>query len=89
VAIANERMAVASLSAWNIDLHKPDLTSLPDFVQAGRFQCAIAQVASDTISGAWGFVEWNALWLPAAVLFGMTFAMFVILLIALKHRDPV
>jgi len=39
-AIANERMAVASLSAWNIDLHKPDLTSLPDFVQAGRFQCA-------------------------------------------------
>jgi len=24
--------------AWNIDLHKPDLTSLPDFVQAGRFQ---------------------------------------------------
>jgi ABC-type multidrug transport system ATPase subunit/pSer/pThr/pTyr-binding forkhead associated (FHA) protein len=88
-AIANERLAIASSAAWNIDLHKPDLTSASDFVDAGRFQCAIAQMASDALNGAWGFVEWSALWLPSTVLFGMTFAMMVVLLVALKRRDPV
>jgi ABC-type multidrug transport system ATPase subunit/pSer/pThr/pTyr-binding forkhead associated (FHA) protein len=88
-AIAIERLAISSQTAWNIDLHKPDLTSLPDFVQNGRFQCAIAQVASDTINGAWGFTEWDQPWLPAAVLFGMTFLLIIVLLIALKRRDPV
>ena len=77
------------MPAWNIDLHKPDLTSLPDFVQHGKFQCAIAQVASDSLNGAWGFSEWDMLWLPSAVLLGMTFGMLVILIIALKRRDPV
>jgi hypothetical protein len=88
-AIANERMAIASDPAWNIDLHKPDLTSLPDFIQNGKFQCAIAQVASDSLAGAWGFVEWDSLWLPSAVLFGTTAVMLVALLVALKRRDPV
>jgi ABC-type multidrug transport system ATPase subunit/pSer/pThr/pTyr-binding forkhead associated (FHA) protein len=88
-AIAAERAAIAGLPAWNVDLHKPDLTSLPDFLTAGRFQCAIAQVASDSISGAWGFTEWNIPWMPAAVLFGTTLGMFAILLIALKRQDPV
>ena len=88
-AIAPERMAIATSAAWNIDLHKPDLTSVPDFIQAGRFQCAIAQVASDSLIGAWGFSEWSTLWLPSAVLFGMTFAMGIVLLIGLKRRDPV
>jgi hypothetical protein len=88
-AIANERMAIATSPAWVIDLHKPDLTSAPDFVQNGHFQCAIAQVASDSLNGAWGFTEWDTLWLPSAILFGMTFAMLVVLLIALKRRDPV
>ncbi len=88
-AIANERIAIASTSAWNIDLHKPDLTSLPDFVQNGKFQCAVAQVASDSLNGAWGFAEWDALWLPSAVLLGMTVLMLIVLLIALKRRDPV
>jgi ABC-type multidrug transport system ATPase subunit/pSer/pThr/pTyr-binding forkhead associated (FHA) protein len=88
-AIASERMAIAGASAWNIDLHKPDLTSLPDFVQAGVFKCAVAQVASSTLVGAWGFTEWDTLWMPGAVLFGTTFGMFVILLVALKRQDPV
>jgi hypothetical protein len=88
-AIASERLAVAGLPAWNIDLHKPDLTSPPDFLVAGRFQCAIAQVASDSLSGAWAFTEWQTLWLPSAVLFGSTLTMFVVLLIALKRQDPV
>ena len=88
-AIANERMAIASSAAWNIDLHKPELTSVPDFIQNGRFQCAIAQVASDTLNGGWGFTEWSTMRMPSAVLFAMTLAMMVILLIALKRRDPV
>jgi hypothetical protein len=88
-AIANERLAIAGSPAWNIDLHKPEITSLPDFIQNGRFHCAIAQVASDSLTGAWGFVEWATLWLPSAVLSAMTFAMMVVLLVALKRRDPV
>jgi ABC transport system ATP-binding/permease protein len=88
-AIASERMAIAADTAWNIDLHKPDLTSLPDFIQAGKFQCAIAQVASDSLAGAWGFVEWDTVWLPSAVLFGTTAVMLAALLVALKRRDPV
>jgi ABC-type multidrug transport system ATPase subunit/pSer/pThr/pTyr-binding forkhead associated (FHA) protein len=88
-AIASERLAIASATAWNIDLHKPDLSSLPDFIHGGVFQCAIAQVASTSLAGAWGFSEWDTLWLPTAVLFGTTFGMFVILLVALKRQDPV
>jgi ABC-type multidrug transport system ATPase subunit/pSer/pThr/pTyr-binding forkhead associated (FHA) protein len=88
-AIANERMAIADSPAWNIDLHKPDLSSLPDFIQGGHFKCAIAQVASDSLIGAWGFSEWSTPWLPSAVLCGMTLAMMMVLLIALKRRDPV
>jgi hypothetical protein len=88
-AIASERLAIAGAAAWNIDLHKPDLTSLPDYVQGGVFKCAIAQVASGSLDGAWGFAEWNVPWMPAAVLFGTTFAMFVVLLVTLKRRDPV
>jgi hypothetical protein len=88
-AIASERMAIANSAAWMIDLHKPELTSPPDFIQNGKFQCAVAQVASSSLNGAWGFSEWDTAWLPAAMLFGMTFAMLVVLLIALKRRDPV
>jgi hypothetical protein len=88
-AIASERLAIAGSSAWNIDLHKPDLTSAPDFLQGGHFQCAIAQVASEALNGAWGFTEWNTMWLPSAALFGMTFGMLAVLLVALKRRDPV
>ncbi|HEX8791509.1 MAG TPA: FHA domain-containing protein [Polyangiaceae bacterium] len=88
-AIANERLAILADPAWVMDLKKPDLTSLPDFIVGGHFQCAIAQVASDSLNGAWGFGEYATLWLPSAVLVAMTFVMLVMLLIALKRRDPV
>jgi hypothetical protein len=88
-AISSERMAIANDVAWNIDLHKPDLTSLPDFIQNGKFQCAVAQVASDNLTGAWGFTEWDQLWIPSAALFATTVLMLIVLLIALKRRDPV
>jgi len=88
-AIANERLAVADLPAWNVDLHKPDMTSPPDFLHAGRFQCAIAQMASDSLPGAWGFSEWSTSWLPGTVLFSITALMLAVLLVILRRRDPV
>jgi ABC-type multidrug transport system ATPase subunit/pSer/pThr/pTyr-binding forkhead associated (FHA) protein len=88
-AVASERLAIAASPAWNIDLHRPDLTSAPDFVVGGHFQCAVAQIASDTLTGAWGFTEWATMWMPPAVLYTMTAAMMVLLLVALKRRDPV
>jgi hypothetical protein len=87
--ISIERLAVRSLSAWNIDLQNPRLTSAPDFVQNGRFQCAVAQVASETLSGAWGFTEWSSIWVPSCVLWSMTALMFVGLIVALRRRDLV
>jgi len=88
-AIAPERAAIATLPAWNIDLHRPDLTSAPDFLRAGRFQCAVAQIASDSLTGAWGFREWSTPWIPPAVLLGMTALLLVVLLVTLRRRDPV
>ena len=88
-AIAQERAALADSPAWVIDLHKPGTTSPPDFLVDGRFHCATAQIGSDTLSGAWGFVEWDQIWVPFAVLYGMTLLMLLTLLILLKRRDPV
>ena len=88
-SIAEERSAIQNAAAWVIDLHNPTLTSAPDFVFNGQFHCAVAQVASDTIPGAWGFVNWDLPWLPLAVLYGMTAGMLGILFILLKRRDPV
>jgi ABC-type multidrug transport system ATPase subunit/pSer/pThr/pTyr-binding forkhead associated (FHA) protein len=88
-AIANERLAIADQAAWNIDLHQATLNSAPDFIVDGKFHCAIAQVASSTLNGAWGFGEYAQLWFPSAVLFGMSAVFIVILLIMLRRRDPV
>jgi ABC-type multidrug transport system ATPase subunit/pSer/pThr/pTyr-binding forkhead associated (FHA) protein len=88
-AIANERLAIADQVAWNIDLHQATLTSAPDFIENGKFHCAIAQVASDSLNGAWGFGEYASLWFPSAVLYGMSAVFIVVLLILLRRRDPV
>ena len=88
-SIAWERAAIAQQPAWNIDLHQPTLTSPPDFVSAGHFDCATAQMASDSIAGAWGFIEWDQPLAPLGVLYGMTLVMMLALLILLKRRDPV
>jgi len=52
-AVAQERIAIATNSAWMIDLQKPDLNSVDNFITNGKFQCAIAQVAGADINGAW------------------------------------
>ena len=88
-AISQERALIADSPAWVIDLHQPGLTSAADFVKNGRFHCATAQIESSTLSGAWGFVEWNDPWVPLIVLYGMTAIMLLALLILLKRRDPV
>ncbi len=87
--VAQERRAIADDAAWIIDLKKPDLTSTSDFLIAGKFRCAEAQIASDTYNGAWGFVNWDAAWMPPAVLTAMMLVLIAAILVMLKARDPV
>lgn len=87
--VAQERMAIASQPAWVVNLNKPDLNSVDTFITNGKFQCAIAQVASPDFNGAWGFVNYATVWLPAAVLATMMVVQFLFILILLKRRDSV
>ena len=53
-------MAIADRRAWNIDLAQAGPHERAGLHRrTGKFQCAIAQVASDTLTGAWGFTEWD------------------------------
>ncbi|MDB4946454.1 MAG: ABC-type multidrug transport system, ATPase component [Labilithrix sp.] len=88
-SIAHERLAIEKDPAWLIDLQNATLNSPPDYVIGGHFQCAIAQMGSDQLKGAWGFTMYDQTWLPIAVLMGMTVVMLGLLLILLKRRDPV
>jgi ABC transport system ATP-binding/permease protein len=88
-AIAQERAAIANTAAWVIDLHQGSLNSPSDFVSQGKFYCATAQIGSDSLAGAWGFVEWDTWWIPIAVLGVMTVLMLSFLMVLLKRRDPV
>lgn len=88
-SIAHERLAIAKDPAWFIDLQNAQLNSPPDYVFGGHFQCAVAQMGSESLKGAWGFSMYDQFWLPITVLMGMTFGMLVLLLVLLKRRDPV
>ena len=88
-SIAQERAALVDAAAWVIDLHKPTLQDAPDYIVNGQFHCATAQIAHPTLVGAWGFTEWDQLWVPPVVLGTMTFGMLMVLLVLLKRRDPV
>lgn len=88
-AITHERLAIAKEPAWFINLENASLNSPPDYVFGGYFQCAVAQMGSETLKGAWGFSAYAQHWLPITVLLGMTLLMLVVLLIVLKRRDPV
>ena len=83
------RTAVAADVAWVVDLKKPDLSSAADFVTAGKFHCAEAQLASKDFNGAWGFTDYALYWLPPAVLAAMMVVTFVFILVLLKRRDSV
>jgi ABC transport system ATP-binding/permease protein len=85
---AQERLAIADDPAWILD-SKPG-TNLPeDFITNGKFYCAKAQLAHESLSGAWGFAQYDQVWLPFAVLGAMTLSMLIMLLFLLRRRDPI
>jgi hypothetical protein len=87
--VAQERIAITGAPPWIIDIKKPDLTSAENFLTAGKFRCAEAQIASPDFNGAWGFVDYKLFWLPPAVLGAMMFGLLVLILIILKRRDSI
>ncbi len=86
---AQERMAIANDPAWVMDLNRPTTTSVDNFVFQGKFKCAEAQIASMDYNGAWGFSQYELIWLPPVVLGGMMVATLIMILLVLKRRDPV
>jgi ABC-type multidrug transport system ATPase subunit/predicted component of type VI protein secretion system len=88
-AIVPERLAIASDPAWIIDLGSPDKSSSADFIKGGKFECAMAQVASDSINGAWSFTSYEQTYLPYAVLTGTALIVFAGILVLLRRRDQV
>ena len=88
-AITHERLAIATDPAWYINLQNPSLNDPSNYVVGGYFQCAVAQVGSGQLQGAWGFTNYLDIWLPSTILFAMTILMVIILLVLLKRRDPV
>ncbi|MFO0593167.1 MAG: FHA domain-containing protein [Polyangiaceae bacterium] len=92
-AIVPERNGLETDTAWLIDLHMKSsdagYNSPGDFIEAGKFKCAVAQVASDTLAGGWGFTTYDTPWIPFAVLGGTAISILILLMILLKRRDPV
>jgi len=86
---AQERIAIADQPAWVIDLKNPSAMAPADFVFNGKFKCATAQIASDTFNGAWGFTDYDQIWVPFAAMGVMTIVVMAALLMILKRRDPV
>jgi hypothetical protein len=87
--VAQERLAVKTDPAWVVDLERPSLTSLDNFITGGKFYCAEAQIASDSLNGAWGFTHFEVAWLPVAVLGAMMVVVLAATLIMLKRRDSI
>jgi ABC-type multidrug transport system ATPase subunit/pSer/pThr/pTyr-binding forkhead associated (FHA) protein len=87
--VAQERMAIADDPSWVIDLRNPTLQSPGDYVFSGKFKCATAQIASDNFNGAWGFSDYDQIWIPFAAMSVMAVLSMVFLFIFLKRRDPV
>jgi hypothetical protein len=87
--VAQERLAIAESPAWIIDIKKPDTTSPENFLFAGKFKCAEAQIASLDFNGAWGFVDYKLFWLPPSVLGAVMLATLIFILIILKRRDAI
>jgi ABC-type multidrug transport system ATPase subunit len=87
--IAEERRAIIDQPAWVIDLKRPNLSSLDNFIEAGHFKCAQAQMASTELNGAWGFANYHLQWLPPAVLGGIMLLTLFAILGMLKSRDRI
>jgi hypothetical protein len=87
-AVTPARLAVADSAAWNIPVGA-DVTSAADYIFAGKFQCAMAQLASSELNGAWAFTRYEQRWLPYLVLVAMTLAVIAAMVVILKRRDAV
>jgi ABC transport system ATP-binding/permease protein len=87
--IAQERLALTKDPAWVVDFNKPALESAADFVSRGRFGCAKAQIASDTLYGAWGFESYEASWLPPLMLGLLTASVLTGIVRLLRRRDRI
>ncbi len=87
--IAEERKAIVDQPAWVIDLKRPTLSSIDNFIEAGHFKCAQAQMASTELNGAWGFTNYHLQWLPFAVLGVMMLFTLLVVLGLLKGRDRI
>ncbi|MBK8258952.1 MAG: FHA domain-containing protein [Polyangiaceae bacterium] len=92
-SVVPERMGLENDSSWLIDLQMKSsdqgYNSPNDFIEAGKFKCSIAQVASDNLAGGWGFTTYDTPWIPFAVLGGTALGLLILLMIILKRRDPV
>jgi ABC-type multidrug transport system permease subunit len=86
-AIAPNRIALATDDAWLIDLGQKGAKG--EFVEGGKFKCAIAQMASDTLGGSWGFTTYDERWIPYAVLGSIAAFFMLVVTLLLKRRDPV
>jgi ABC-type multidrug transport system ATPase subunit/pSer/pThr/pTyr-binding forkhead associated (FHA) protein len=83
--VSPHRQALATDDAWLVDLGP---AAKGEFIEGGKFKCAIAQMASEKV-GAWGFINYDQIWVPYAVLGGMTLGLLIMLMVLLKRRDPV
>lgn len=88
-AIVPQRLSIASEAAWVVDLGSPELSSSADFIKSGKFECAMAQVASDSINGAWSFTTHDQAYLPYSILGGTALVIFAAILVTLRKRDQV
>ncbi len=87
--VAQERIAIRNEPAWVVDLQRPDLNSLDNFITSGKFHCAEAQIASDSLNGAWGFTHFESAGLPILVLGAMMAFVLAAILVMLKRRDRI
>jgi hypothetical protein len=87
--VAQERIAIRNEPAWVVDLQRPDLNSLDNFITSGKFHCAEAQIASDSLNGAWGFTHFESAGLPILVLGAMMAVVLAAILVMLKRRDRI
>lgn len=89
-SIVPERIALADDPAWSIRLSDDNTkSSAVDFVDAGHFKCATAQVAADNYPGAWSFTTWENQWMPYATLGAFAAVILIVLCVVLRRRDPV
>lgn len=86
-AVVPERAAIKNDAAWLINLGSPEQSSATDFIKGGNFECATAQVASDSLNGAWSFTNYDQAVIPFLVLGTMTVVLLGAVLVLLRRRD--